>query len=453
MKALRVAIVGSGPAGAYAAGHLLAHGNAVDVEMVDRLPTPWGLVRAGVAPDHQRTKGVTRTFEWTAGSPNFGFHLNVEVGRHVSHQELLAHHHAVIYAVGAPDDRHLGIPGEDLPGSHAATAFVAWYNGHPDFRDAFFDLSGERAVIVGNGNVALDVARILSLGPDELRRTDIADHALEALAHSKIKEVVVLGRRGPAQAAFTSPELLALMHLADVDVAVDPAQAELDEHSAAWLRDGAHFGARLKTRLIREIAGRPPRGAAKRIVLRFLGSPTALVGDDRVEGIVVARNEIVQSERGLSARLTGETEMIDAGLVLRSVGYRGRHLDTVPFDAETATIPNQGGRVLDECGAIAPGVYTTGWIKRGPSGVIGTNKQCSRETVRALLDDYAAGRLPEPQEDGAALRRLIAGRQPAAVDRQGWAAIDAHEREAGRRAGRPRVKVTTVGEMLEIAIG
>jgi ferredoxin/flavodoxin---NADP+ reductase len=452
VKALRVAIVGSGPAGAYAAGHLLAHGDAVEVEMLDRLPTPWGLVRAGVAPDHQRTKGVTRTFEWSAGAPNFGFHLNVEVGRHLSHEELLAHHHAVIYAVGAPDDRHLGIAGEDLPGSHAATAFVAWYNGHPDFRDASFDLSGERAVIVGNGNVALDVARILSLGVDDLRRTDVADHALEALSRSRIEEVVVLGRRGPAQAAFTSPELLALSHVADVDVVVDPAHAEPDEHSAAWLRNGAPFGARLKTRLIRELARCPPCGAAKRIVLRFLGSPTAIVGDDRVERLAIARNGIVKSDRGLSARPTGETEVIDAGLVLRSVGYRGRQLDTVPFDQQTATIPNQGGRVLDDSGAVAPGVYTTGWIKRGPSGVIGTNKQCSRETVRALLDDHASDRLPEPLEDGAALRRLISERRPAAVDRRGWAAIDAHELEAGRRTGRPRVKVTDVEEMLEIAI-
>ena len=451
---LRVAIVGSGPAGAYAAGHLLERAAAVEVAMFDRLPTPWGLVRAGVAPDHQGTKRVTRTFEWNASSPGFDFHLNVDVGRDVSNDELLAHHHALVYAVGAPDSRHLGIPGEDLPGSHGATDFVAWYNGHPDHRHSAFDLSGERAVVVGNGNVALDVARILTMDVDRLRRTDIADHALEALAGSAIAEVVVLGRRGPAQAAFTTPELLALTHLPGVAVVVDPAEAEPDALSAAWLESGAaSYGARLKARLIREIAANPPRVARRRIVLRLLGSPAAIVGDSRVEGIKVARNEIVNTDRGLSARPTGETETIDAGLVLRSVGYRGLKVDGVPFDEQRATIMNHGGRVVEESGAVVPGVYTTGWIKRGPTGVIGTNKQCALETVQALLEDHASGRLREPREDRAALRGLIAERQPAAIDRHGWAAINAHEVTAGGRAGRPRVKLTDVEEMVRVAGG
>jgi ferredoxin--NADP+ reductase len=450
---LRVAIVGSGPAGCYAAEHLLRQDIPIEVEMFDRLPSPFGLVRAGVAPDHPKTKQVTRAFQWTAGRPGFRLHLNVEIGRHLSHDELLAHHHAVIYAIGSPGDRRLGIPGEELAGSHAATEFVAWYNGHPDYREFVFDLSGKRAVVVGNGNVALDVARILLLSADELAATDIADHALAALAESRIEEVVLLGRRGPAQAAYTSPELLALGNLSDAEVLVDPAEVELDEHSRDYLRSGAApFSARLKTQILTEFAARKPAGKRRRIVLRFLTSPVEILGDERVEAVRIVRNKLVANPDGsLSARATDETETISAGLVLRSIGYRGRPLAGVPFDDRRATLANDGGRVIDpETGQPLPGVYTAGWIKRGPSGVIGTNKKCAGDTVELLLADYAAGRLGEPA-GGDALARLIAERAPDAVDSVGWRAIDAHERRLGETQGRPRVKLARIDEMLHIA--
>ena len=452
---LRVAIVGSGPAGCYAADHLLRRqGPPIEVEMFDRLPSPFRLVRAGVAPDHPKTKQVTRAFQWTAGRPGFRLHLNVEIGRHLSHDELLAHHHAVIYGIGSPGDRRLGIPGEELAGSHAATEFVAWYNGHPDYREFVFDLSCKRAVVVGNGNVALDVARILLLSADELAATDIADHALAALAESRIEEVVLLGRRGPVQAAYTSPELLALGNLSDADVLVDPAEVELDDHSRDHLRSGAApFSARLKTQILTEFAARKPAGKRRRIVLRFLTSPVEILGDERVEAVRIVRNKLVANPDGSpSARATDETETISAGLVLRSIGYRGRPLAGVPFDDRRATLANDGGRVIDPATARPlTGVYTAGWIKRGPSGVMGTNKKCAGDTVELLLADFAAGRLCKPTGGGDALARLIAERAPDAVDYAGWRAIDERERRLGETQGRPRVKLARIDEMLHIA--
>jgi ferredoxin--NADP+ reductase len=456
MPELRVAVVGAGPAGFYAAGSLLRAADVdVEVELFDRLPTPYGLVRAGVAPDHPEIKNVARVYEKTAALPGFRFHGNVEVGRDITHDELLAHHHAVIYAPGAAGDRRLAIPGEDLPGSHAATAFVAWYNGHPDFCDARFDLSGPRAVVVGNGNVALDVARMLVLTPDELAATDVADHALEALARSGIEEIVVLGRRGPAQAAYTNPELLELGELTDADIVVDPREAELDPLSRVWLDgDRASGTSRRNVDIAGEYARRARTGKRKRIALRFLASPVEIVGDGRVEAVRVARNDLVAGDDGaVRARATDDVETIDCGLVLRSIGYRGAPVGGVPFDERAATIANEGGRVIDSAtGEPVPGVYAAGWIKRGPSGVIGTNKKCANETVRELLDDLAQGRLPEPSREADALGELLRERAPERVAYGGWQRIDTRERERGAAQNRPRVKLVRHEELVAAAL-
>ncbi|HEX5146370.1 MAG TPA: FAD-dependent oxidoreductase, partial [Conexibacter sp.] len=383
--ALRVAIVGSGPAGFYAAEQLLGAGASVDV--FERLATPWGLVRAGVAPDHPKIKAVTRRYEKTAAIDGFRFFGNVEIGREVGVEELRRHYHAVLYAFGAAGDRRLGIPGEDLPGSHSATAFVAWYNGHPDHCDRSFDLAGTTAVVVGNGNVALDVARMLALPRETLARTDVADHALAALAASSVREVVVLGRRGPAQAAFTTPELIELSELAGADVVVDPGDVPAAE-------PGADAAVLRRLALLDRCASAAPGGRARRIVLRFFAAPTEIVGRDRVEGVRVARTRLDEAQRAV---VTERVETIPCRLVLRSVGYRGTPLPGVPFDGRRGTIPNERGRVLDAPGATQrPGEYVSGWIKRGPSGIIGTNKKDSQETVDALLADRAAGALPAP---------------------------------------------------------
>ncbi|MBC2589676.1 MULTISPECIES: FAD-dependent oxidoreductase [Rhodococcus] len=450
---LRVAVVGSGPAGIYAAAELMGRmpTGSVEIEMFERLPTPWGLVRAGVAPDHLATKAVTDVFHRISGKPGFRFHLNVEVGRHLTHDELLEYHHAVIYAVGALEDRKLDIPGADLSGNEAATEFVAWYNGHPDYAHRRFDLSGERAVIVGNGNVALDVARILVTDPDDLVRTDMAEHALEALRESRIREVVVLGRRGAAQAAYTTPELLALGRLSGVDVVVDPAELDLGDEVDAELP----FATGLKTRVAREYAGIVPNPAHKRIVLRYLTAPIRVLGKDRVEGVEVVRNELVRNERGdLEARASESREVLEAGLVLRSIGFLGRSVPDVPFDDRSGVIPNVDGRVVDpDTASPVRGVYTTGWVKRGASGVIGTNKQCANDTVKAVIDDFTTGRLMHPSLESSreALAEFIRERRPDRVDRKQWLAIDAAERARGRDEGRPRVKFVDVGEMLEAA--
>ncbi|GAB2639367.1 FAD-dependent oxidoreductase [Prescottella soli] len=447
---LRVAIVGAGPAACYAAEELLKRSD-VEVEMFEKLPTPWGLVRAGVAPDHPGTKVVTEMFDWSLGRDEFQFHLNVEVGQHVSHADLLAHHHAVIYAVGASSDRALGIPGEDLPGSHAATEFVAWYNGHPDYADRTFDLSGERAVIVGNGNVALDVARILTADPDDLAKTDIADHALEALRRSNIREVVLLGRRGPAQAAYTNPEFLALGDLPGVDVVIDPAEAALDPASQALLDGGVEPAVVMKVRLAQEFSQRTPAPGNKRIVFRYLTSPTEILGADRVDGLTVVANELVEdASGGLTAHPTDDAERIDTSLVLRSIGYRGRPLAGVPFDDRRGVIPNDRGRVVVGAGEPLDGVYVTGWIKRGPTGVIGTNKTCARETVARIVEDFEARRLPTPAGGRRELGKLLARRQPERISRRGWDAIDRAERSRGLASGRPRVKMTETAEMVAV---
>jgi ferredoxin/flavodoxin---NADP+ reductase len=450
---LRVAIVGSGPSGFYAAGQLLkckSHPDlAVQVDMFDRLPTPWGLVRGGVAPDHPNIKAVSRVYEKTAEHPEFRFYGNVELGRDLSHEDMTGRYHAVIYAVGAQTDRRMGIPGEDLPGSWAATEFVAWYNGHPDYRDLEFDLTAERAVVVGNGNVAADVARMLALTRDELAETDVADHALDALAESNVREIVVLGRRGPAQAAFTNPELLELGEMTDADVYVDPGDAELDPLSKAFIEsEAAHTTAKKNVDILSGYAQREPFGKRRRIVLRFLVSPVEILGTDRVEGIRIAHNELVEGDDGrIRARATDITEELDCGLVFRSIGYRGTRLPGVPFDEERCVIPNENGRVEGRTGE-----YTVGWIKRGPTGIIGTNKRDAQETVDALLEDLDAGHLPQPADpDRDSLEALLLERQPDVVSYAGWQAIDEAERTTGEPQGRPRVKLCSFDELLEAA--
>ncbi len=443
MSALRVAVVGSGPAGFYAADALLrSEEPPVEVDLLDRLPTPWGLVRLGVAPDHENIKAVSRAFEKTAARSGFRFFGNVEVGSTVSHDELLRLYDAVVYTVGAQTDRRLGIPGEDLPGSWAATEFVAWYNGHPDYQDCVFDLSHERAVVIGNGNVAIDCARMLALTAEELAPTDTTDDAIAAICGAGVREIVMLGRRGPVQAAFTPPELKELGELAGADVAVDPGELVLDPASAHAL-DLDRERARRNFDLLEEFAGHPSHGKPRRICLRFLVSPIAILGDDRVEAVEVVRNELVEERGRIVARPTGETEVLPAGLVLRSVGYQGVALPGVPFDERSATIPNERGRV-----AGAERTYVAGWIKRGPSGVIGTNKKDAAETVELLLEDARAGLL-DGAEGGGRLEDLLDEKGATYVDYVGWQAIDAAERSAGEPLGRPRVKVTAWDKLLE----
>jgi ferredoxin--NADP+ reductase len=464
---IRIAVVGSGPAGFYTAGHLLKHASGrFEVDMLERLPTPWGLVRSGVAPDHPKIKSVTRIYEKTAAHERFRYFGNVTFGEHIGRKDLLAHYHAIVYATGSPSDRPLGIPGEELPGSHAATEFVGWYNGHPDHTELEFDLlSAERAVVIGNGNVALDVARMLVLAPEELAPTDTADHALEVLARSSVSEVVILGRRGPAQAAFTNPELLELGELADADVIID--EAELERALAVADPEAAEdITSRRNVEILREYASRPPKGHEKRIVLRFLLSPAAFLPDEHghLGTVELIRNELVPTpDGGLRAAATDERETISAGLAFRAIGYRGIPLPEVPFDQRSAVIPNDAGRVLDpDSGAQLAGEYVVGWIKRGPSGVIGTNKKDAQETVDAMLDDLvpssngnaaaaaAAAHVPDTP-DADAVEALLRSRQPALVTYSGWEAIDRHERALGEPAGRPRVKLTRIDELLRVA--
>jgi ferredoxin/flavodoxin---NADP+ reductase len=442
----RVAVVGSGPAGFYAVGALLASDEPrFEVDLLERLPTPWGLVRLGVAPDHPNIKAVSRAFEKIAATDGFRFLGNVEVGRDISHEELTSSYAAVVYAFGAQSDRRLGIPGEDLPGSWPATAFVAWYNGHPDFQDLEFDLSHERAVVIGNGNVALDVARMLALTPDELAPTDTTDAAIEAINAAGVKEIVVLGRRGPVQAAWTPVEVGELGDLAGADVLVDPAELVPDEASEAEL-EAAPPTVRRNVEHLRDYASREPAGKPRAIRLHFYTSPTAILGDGHVEAIEVVRNELVDGR----AVATEDRETIPCGIVFRSVGYRGTPIEALPFDEGSCTVPNEGGRVLDGDGVPLTGVYCAGWIKRGPSGVIGTNKKDATETIQHVVEDAAAGKLghglPADEVD-----ELLAERGVRLVTQAGWESIDHTERSAGEPHGRPRVKLREWDALLTAA--
>ena len=451
---IRVAIVGAGPAGFYAADHLFKQKNlTIQVDLFDRLPTPFGLVRGGVAPDHQKIKSVTAIYDKTARNPGFRFFGNVTFGSDLTLTDLQQHYNAVIFSVGTQTDKRLGIPGEDLPGSHAATEFVGWYNGHPDYRHLQFDLSQERVAVIGVGNVAMDVARILARSQAELDATDIAPYAQAALAESKIREIYILGRRGPVQAAFSNPEIKELGEMEDADIHVDPEDVVLDPASAAYLASPQADRAEVRNvEILTQYSTEPLEGKPKQLIVRFLVSPLEIVGTDRVEGLKIVRNEMVQDDKGeIRPRATDRTEILPVGLVFRSVGYYGVALPDVPFDDKKGIIPNAQGRVLTQSGGdVIVGEYVAGWIKRGPSGVIGTNKQDAVETANLVLADFQAGQmwLPDaPQPD--AVVALLRERGVRVVTYADWQRLNDLEVANAEGTARPRVKFTEIDEMLK----
>lgn len=445
----RIAIVGSGPGGFYAAEHLLKPEHHCVIDMFDRLPTPFGLVRGGVAPDHGKIRNVTKVYERIAARPGFRFFGNVHVGRDIAIDDLRAHYDAILLAHGAETDRRLGVPGEDLPGSYTATSFVGWYNGHPDYRDCTFDLSGEVAVVIGVGNVAMDVARILAKTVDELKSTDIAIHALEALAESKIREIHLVGRRGPAQAAYTPMELKEMGELAICQPIVAPASLALNPASEAERSD---HNVQRNMELLAEFAAAEDRGAARKLYFRFLESPQELVGPDRVRAIVLGKNRLAGEEPFKQwAEATGESFTLPCDVVFRSIGYRGIPMPGVPFDDKRGLIPNHEGRVV-EGDAVVPGLYVAGWIKRGPSGVIGTNKPDSHDTADRLLADLPT-LAPCPNRAPEAVDALLAERGIRFVTLADWQRIDAAEVARGQAAGKPRERFTRIDEMLAVLDG
>jgi ferredoxin--NADP+ reductase len=454
---LRVAVFGAGPAGFYAVEELLKQDEwTVMVDLFDRLPTPYGLVRGGVAPDHQKIKAVIRQYEKTAARTGFRFFGNVTFGTDLSLEEVLAHYHQVLFTTGAESDRRMGILGEDLRGSYPATVFVGWYNGHPDYRDLQFDLSAEQVAVVGNGNVAMDVTRILARSVEELAKTDIADYALEALRHSKVKEIYLLGRRGPAQAAFTNPEIRELTELAEADLVVRAEDLELDEVNREFL--ALHTDEQTHQRNLEVLRAQIPKGEgthAKKIRARFFVSPVEVLGTDRVEGLRLEKNRLVKDSNGVfKAQGTGVYEEIPCQLVFRSIGYKGHTLPGLPFDEKNGIIPNRDGRVIDlATGQPLPREYVAGWIKRGPSGVIGTNKPDSVATVQAMLAD--AAQYPATMNglsvDPDAIPALLAHKQVRAVTFADWKKIDQIEVATGKKRGKPREKLTTIAELLDAA--
>ena len=452
-RPLRVAVIGSGPAGFFTVQHLFeAEGLAVECDVFDRLPTPFGLVRLGVAPDHQKIKTVVKVYQKLAADPRFRFFGSVEYGKDVSLTDLRTHYHAIVFTTGAQADRRMDIPGEDLAGSHPATEFVAWYNGHPDYSDWRFDLNHPTAVVVGVGNVAIDVARILAATVEELRTTDIADYTLDALRNSNVKQIYMLGRRGPAQAAFSNPEISELGELADAEVRTLADELVVDEKSQAAALDDPTLARKLE--ILRSYAGSGPQVKSRRIILRFLTSPVELLSDDagRVRGVRTVRNELYSDSQGrIRSRPTDEFETIEAGLVLRSVGYKGIPLAGLPFLDDRGIVPNDGGRVIDPLADRAlPGIYVSGWIKRGPYGVIGTNKADAKETVANLIADLQDGaflspRSPEPES----MESLLKERGVRYVSYEEWEDIDRLEMAMGMPGSRPRVKFTSRGEIFE----
>ncbi|MDX2005444.1 MAG: FAD-dependent oxidoreductase [Meiothermus sp.] len=443
-RPLRVAVIGSGPSGIYSAEALIKQTETpVRVDVFDKLPTPYGLVRYGVAPDHQTIKSVTKVMQKTLQDPRVRFFGNVEYGTQLTRADLEAHYDAVVFTVGASSDRHLGVPGEDLPGSLSATEFVAWYNGHPEYEHRTPPVQGVRGVaVVGMGNVAVDVTRVLAKSAAELGKSDIADHALALLEHSQVTDIYMLGRRGPAQAKFTTKELRELGELANADVVVSAAELELDEKSAASIAGDPPMLKNLK--ILREFAAKPLEGKPRRVHIRFLVSPVELIGEGRVQQIRLEKNRLDES---LNAVGTGEFETLEVGMVLRSVGYKGLALADVPFDGRRGVIPNVGGRVTENGQPVA-GEYTAGWIKRGPSGVIGTNKADAADTVKLLLEDAPSLRLaPQSPEH---IGRLLEARGVRFISFADWLKLDAHETAQGQAQGRPRVKVTSVAGMLEV---
>ena len=453
---LRVAIIGSGPTGFYTADHLFRNKElVVEVDMVDRLPTPFGLVRFGVAPDHPKIKSVTKAYDRIASNPRFRFYGYVEFGKDIFIEDLEKHYHQIVFTTGAQTDRRLNIPGIDLKNSHPATEFVAWYNGHPDFRECHFDLTKERAAVIGVGNVAVDVARILCRTVDELKETDIANYALEALSASRIKEVFIIGRRGPAQAKYTTPELRELNKMADCDLIILPEEATLDPLSAEALEKTSDRAEQNKVKLIQEVAMGEPDAKSRKLTIRFLQSPTELFGDEsgQVVKMKLVKNELYATDAGtLRPSSTEQTEELEVGLVFRSIGYHGVPLPGVPFNESWGVILNQHGRVLDpESEMPIVGLYTGGWIKRGPTGVIGTNKPDAGETVGCMMEDLAAGKVLNPEQPGVdEARAMIQMRQPRYVSYEDWLRINELELEKGESQGRPRVKFTSVEEIMEV---
>jgi ferredoxin--NADP+ reductase len=451
---LRVAIIGAGPSGFYVADHLFRQRDiVVELDMFDRLPTPFGLVRAGVAPDHQKIKSVTKVFDRIASRPNFRFYGNVEFGTHVTLEDLRAHYHQICYATGAQTDRHMGIPGEDLQRSHSATEFVTWYNGHPDCLQCQYDLSQERVAVVGVGNVAVDVARILSRTPDELIKTDIADHALEALRHSRVKEIYLLGRRGPAQAAFSTPEIKELGELKVTDVTALPEEVALDHLSQGALERNPDQATIRKIEILQAYAARKTVQKSRKLIIRFLVSPVEIISNDagQVAGVRLVRNQLYATEVGtLRPKPTDQFEELPVGLVFRSVGYRGVPLPGVPFNEKWGVILNEKGRVMDpDTHQPVVGEYTAGWIKRGPTGVVGTNKPDAAETSTCMVEDLAASLILKPtQPEVAAAENLMRKRQPCFFAYTDWLRLDELEVAKGRAAGRPRIKFTCVEDML-----
>jgi ferredoxin--NADP+ reductase len=447
-RPLRVAIVGAGPSGFYTAAALLAAKDlAVAIDLVDRLPTPYGLVRYGVAPDHPKIKEVVRVFERLGLDPRVRYLGNVEYGRDLELADLRRHYDQVVFAVGGQSDRRLSVPGEELANSLSSTAFVAWYSRHPDFLDLAVDLDVEAAAVVGLGNVAIDVARVLVRDPDELARTDISDDALAALRTSRIRDVYLLVRRGPVQAKCSPAELKELAQLAGVDLVVEPRQLELDAASTEELAGDTQAQKNLE--ILRAAAARGTTGARRRIHLRFLVSPAEVVGaGGRVAALRLERNRLVSGRGGLAAEGTGEIETLPVGLVVRAVGYRSLPLPKLPFDERGGIVPNTAGRVVDPAsGTPLPGLYVAGWVKRGPTGLIGSNKPDGAETAAAMLADLATT-APASEPSPAAVDATLAARGARAVDFDGWQRLDRFECARGQAAGRPRVKVGPVAEML-----
>lgn len=452
-RPLRVAVVGAGPAGFYATEALLKQQDLVcSIDIFNRFPTPFGLVRDGVAPDHQSIKAVTRIYDRIAGDPHVRYFGNVTFGTDILHADLKRYYDQIVYAVGAQADRRMGIPGEDLAGSYPATAFVGWYNGHPDYRDYEFDLSHERAVVVGNGNVAMDVARILSVPPDELAKTDIADYALAKLRTSNVREVVVLGRRGPAQAAFTNAEIKEFGEITGLDVLVDPVDIELDEHSATSLADNKIATKNIE--FLQLYAAKTEHTNQRRIHMRFLTSPIELLGEDgKLSAVRVERNHLMLQDNGsVRAIGTGQYDVIETGLILRSVGYRSVPLKGVPFDEYTYTIMNVAGRVVNEVDSEpVRGEYVVGWAKRGPSGVIGTNKPDAVATVKVMVEDVPTlDGIADTDRDPGLIEHLLKERTIDYVTYEDWKVLDQFELASGKERSRPRVKVTSVPEMLKV---
>ena len=450
-SAKRVAIVGSGPAAFYSAMELLRHDDPmVSVDMLERLPTPYGLVRGGVAPDHEKIKSVTKIFERAAGHPRFRFFGNVEFGKDIQRLELLEHYHAVIYAFGSRTDRHLNIIGETLPGSHAATEFVGWYNGHPDYRHHQFDLTSKRVAIIGIGNVAIDCARILCQDPENLAKTDIAQHALEALRESEVEEVFLIGRRGPVQAAFTPAEVRELLHLPKVDAVMRASDLELDDHSKEELSKASR-NTKLNMEILQQIHDQGDRGNPRKLHLCFLISPTKIEGSEKVEGLELVHNEIVKEGGVLRAKATDEVMHLNVDMVFRSIGYMGEAIPGLPFDDRRGTLPNDQGQLLDGVdGKLLNQEYTAGWIKRGPSGVIGTNKQDATETVSRLKKNWQTSPTPQPKLVQHDLLDLLKKKKIQFVSFEDWKKLDKFEVELGQQNGKSRHKICEVQEMLDL---